>query len=54
VHPHRIDIGAVQQGLVRAWVIGADTLDQFVLAKVLRARLGDGGGLGPCFRGFRR
>jgi len=49
---HRVDIGAVEQGLVGAGIVGADALDQFILAKEF-ARLGPalehrgGGGGGP-------
>jgi len=41
VHPNRIDIGAVEQGLVRARVIGPDAFDQLILAqKTPRGRFG--------------
>ena len=40
VHLHRIDIGAVQQRLVRGGIIGAHGLHQFELAKHPRAGVG--------------
>jgi hypothetical protein len=41
VHPHRIDIGAVEKGLVRAGIIGPNALDQLILAqKPPRGRFG--------------
>jgi hypothetical protein len=38
VHLHRIDIGAVDQRLVGAGVVGADPLDQLILAQELLTR----------------
>jgi hypothetical protein len=50
VHAHPVDIGAVQQGLVRRGVVTLDPVDQLVLAKIAcwaPARLGfAGGGVG--------
>jgi hypothetical protein len=43
MHPHGIDVGSVEQGLVGAGIVGADALDQFVLAQKA-ARLGFGRG----------
>jgi hypothetical protein len=43
VHAHGVDIGAVQQRLVRRRVVGVDPLDQLVLAEELLARLGAAG-----------
>ncbi|MNX54858.1 hypothetical protein D3C86_856010 [compost metagenome] len=59
VHLHRIDIGLVEQGLVRGGVIGLDRFDQFELAHDRRAfgfrHLGHGlGGLGDFRRQRRR
>jgi len=39
VHPHGIDIGPVEQALVGGGVVGADALDQFILAQELGAAL---------------
>jgi hypothetical protein len=33
VHPHGVDIGAVEQRLVSGRIVGSDLLDQFELAK---------------------
>jgi len=45
VHAHGVDVGAVEQGLVGGGIVGADALDQFILAKELaRGRLGLGDG----------
>jgi hypothetical protein len=35
MHAHGVDIGAVQQALVRGRVVGLDALDQLVLAQKL-------------------
>jgi hypothetical protein len=48
MHAHGVDIGPVEQRLVGARIIGADALDQFVLAKEF-ARFGLG-----LIRGRRR
>jgi hypothetical protein len=54
VHAHRIDIGAVEHGLVGGGVVGLDPLDQLVLAQEA-ARFGLGRiGFGLCRRGGRR
>jgi hypothetical protein len=53
VHPHGVDIGAVQQRLVGGRVIGPDPLDQFVLAQEARTRGGAGGGRRPGGAGGR-
>jgi hypothetical protein len=37
MHAHGVDIGAVQQALVRGGIIGLDALDQFVLTQELGA-----------------
>ena len=37
VHPHGVDVGAIEQRLVRRRVIALDPLDQLVLAQELRA-----------------
>jgi len=33
VHAHRIDIGAVEEGFVRAGIIGPNTINQLILAQ---------------------
>ena len=47
VHLHRIDIGAVQQRLVRGGIIGAHSLDQFELAQHPGAGMGVRVHMGP-------
>jgi len=55
VHADGVDIGAVQQRLVRAGVVGADPFDQLVLAKIAGPRRGLAGrGLGSGRRLNRR
>jgi hypothetical protein len=49
VHAHGIDVGAVEQGFVGAGIIGADAIDELVLAQkpaALRLGLAPGGGRG--------
>jgi len=57
MHPHGIDIGAIEQGLVGGRVIAFDPVDQLVLAEVFEprlARLGLGLRLRPDAAGVRR
>jgi hypothetical protein len=42
VHAHRIDVGAVQQLFIGGGIVGADALDQLVLAQELRTAPGSG------------
>jgi hypothetical protein len=45
-----VDVGAVQQALVRGGIVGLDALDELVLAKELRRAVGGPGGRGAGFR----
>jgi len=38
VHPHGVDVGAVEKRLIGARVIGLDAVDQLVLPQELPAR----------------
>jgi hypothetical protein len=53
MHPHGVDIGAVQQRLVGGRIIGPDPLDQLVLTQETRTRGGAGGGRRPGGSGGR-
>jgi hypothetical protein len=50
VHAHRIDIGPVEEGFVRAGIIGPNAFDQLILAQKSR---GCGSGL-AALKGARR
>jgi len=50
VHPHAVNVGAVQQGLVRRGIVALDPLDQLILTQITAGALArlvaDGGGVG--------
>jgi hypothetical protein len=52
VHPHGVDIGAIQQALVGTGIVGPNAVYEFILAQEL-ARFGLGVA-GPGFRVGRR
>jgi hypothetical protein len=53
MHPHAIDIGAVEQRLIGGGVIALDPFDQLILAQELLPRLWFSRGLDPWRGEFR-